>query len=171
MKIKIQVPASFEDLTVKQFLFLEAGGTDLEVLSVLSGEDLSELENTDTDLDPAMKKVYSLLNQKPPDLAKQKKGKIVLEGKEIKFPSTLNFTRYGQKSMVKNLIRDNEKIELIVAEVFAIYAQPIIDDKFDSARIPAIKALVEDLPIIAVFPYTVFFFKKLKILKNSLHFN
>ena len=171
MKIKIQVPARFEDLSVKQFLALEAGGTDLEILAILSGEDLSELENTEVDLDPTMKKVYELLNKKPPDLEKQKKGKIVLEGKEINFPTSLNFTRYGQKSMVKNLIRDNKKLEAIVSEVFAIYAQPILDGKFDSSRIPAIKDLVDNLPIIEVFPYTVFFFKKLKLLKLTFQIN
>lgn len=169
--IKLKIPATFEELTVKQFLLLEAGGTDLQILSVLSGEDLEEIENTNVDLEPAMKRVAQLYNQKPIDLEKQKKGKIEIEGKSIVFPSSLNFTRYGQKSMVKNLIRSNEKIELIVSEVFAIYAQPLIDGKFDSSRVPEIKEIVDNLPIVSVFPYTVFFFKKLKQLKQGFQSN
>ena len=180
MKLKIkhlgstqlgEIPSCFEDLTVKQFLFLEAGGTDMEIISILSGINLEYIENTGVDLAPAMEAINNLYNEKPIDLQKQKKGKIVIEGKVINFPTTLDFTRFGQKSMTKNLIRDNEKLELIVAEVFAIYAQPLIDGKFDSDRIPAIKAIVENLPIIKVFPYTVFFFKRLRRLKNSLWFN
>ena len=167
--IKIKIPASFEELTVKQFLRLEAGGTDLEILSVLSGESLEEIENTDVDLGPAMSRVAQLYNSKPPDLTKQKKGRIEIEGVEIKFPSSLDFTRFGQKSMTKNLIKENEKLELIVSEVFAIYAQPLIDGKFISERIPDIKEIVDNLPIISVFPYTVFFFKRLRRLKNSLY--
>jgi hypothetical protein len=166
--IKIKIPGTFEELTVKQFLKLEAGGTDMEILSVLSGESLEEIENTDVDLSPAMARVAELYNSKPPDLTKQKRSKIIIEGKEIKFPSSLDFTRFGQKSMTKNLINDNEKLELIVSEVFAIYAQPLIDGKFISERIPEIKELVDNLPIISVFPYTVFFFKRLRRLKNSL---
>jgi len=166
--IKLKIPGRFEDLSVKQFLALEAGGSDLQILSILSGESLEAIENTDVDLTPAMERVAKLYNQKPLDLEKQKKGKIVIEGKEIKFPTSLNFTRFGQKSMTKNLIRDNERLELIVSEVFAIYAQPLIDGKFISERIPEIKEIVDNLPIVSVFPYTVFFFKRLRRLKYSL---
>jgi len=166
--IKIKVPGSWAELSVKQFLTLEAGGTDIEILSGLSGNSLEEIENTNVDLSPAMERVAQIYSQKPPDLEKQKKGKIIIEGKEIKFPTSLNFTRFGQKSMTKNLIRDNERLELIVSEVFAIYAQPLIDGKFISERIPEIKRIVDNLPIISVFPYTVFFFKRLRRLKLTL---
>ncbi len=115
-----------------------------------------------------MRRVAELYNSKPLDLTAQQKGKIVIEGKEIQFPKSLDFTRFGQKSMTKNLIRDNDKLELIVSEVFAIYAQPLIDGKFISERIPEIKSIVDDLPIVSVFPYTFFFFKRLRILKRSL---
>ena len=166
MIIKLKVPARFEDLTVKQFLALEAAVSDCEVLAALSGQSLEEIENTDVDLSPAMAKVGELYNSKPLDLDKQKKGKIVIEGKDIKFPTSLNFTRFGQKSMVKNLIANTDKIELIVSEVFAIYAQPIIDGKFISDRVPEIKEVVDNLPIISVFPYAVFFFVRLRRLKR-----
>jgi hypothetical protein len=163
------IPSTFEDLSVKQFLALEAGGTDLQILSVLSGIDLTYIENTGVDLSPAMQKIYRLMNQKPPDLNKAKKQKIIIEGKEINFPKTLNFTRYGQKSMVKNLIQANDdKLELIVSEVFAIYAQPILDGNFDSSRIPAITEVVDNMKIIDVFPYAVFFLERLKRLKIVL---
>lgn len=170
-KITGEIPSKFEELSVKQFLALEGKENDIQILSVLSGLDVSFLENTNTDLTPTLEKIYFLLNNKPPDLMKAPKKDIVLEGKKIRFPKTLDFTRYGQKSMVKNLILEEEKVERIIAEVFAVYAQPLIDGKFDSSRIPALKLHIEKMPIISVFPYAVFFFKKLNELKNTLPVN
>jgi len=165
------IPDHFSQLTVKQFLALEAGVNQFQLLSVLSGLDLEYIENTNVNLEPALQKIFQVFNEKPKNLKDVPKKEVTFEGKTLKFPKKLDFTRFGQKAMVKNLLQNNEKIETIIAEVFAIYAQPIVDGKFISDRIPELTKKVEELPIIEVFPYAVFFFKKLKGLKIHLQIN
>jgi hypothetical protein len=162
-----QIPDSWEELTVKQWAALRPDVTDLELLSILSNIDLSYLENTRADLSPAIEHVYHSIKDMPADLNKLPKKAISLLGHQIKFPKDLNFERYGQKAMVKNLIKDKEDMREVVAEVFAIYAQPSIDGKFDSAKIKPIIKAVEALPIISVFPWALFFLKKCAALKRS----
>ena len=162
------IPSGWPELKVKHFIGLNSKLSEIELLSLLSDLDLSMLENTETDLSPFTEKLTALFSEVPPDLKKLKRQKIKMLDKEIIFPSSINFSRYGQKSMVKNLIQSNDHLEAIVPEVFAIYAQPIIDGKFDSTRIDAIKNEVNELPIMQVFPHVFFFFKKLKELKLLL---
>ncbi len=170
--IKIKIPKRFEDLTVKQFLLLKGGGTSLEILSILSGESLEAIQNSDVNLDPAMNRVDELYKDKPLDLENSKMQPVFIESKEIKIPRRNNwgYTKYGQTSMIKNLIRESEELEFIISEVFAIYAQPIIDGTFDPKRIPEIKSIIDDMPIVKVYPYTVFFLNRLKITRATLIF-
>ena len=166
-EINATLPDNWHDLTVKQFLDLNNKLTQLETLSSLSGLNLSFIENTNTDLTPAINYLNSVFSEVPPDLKELKKQPIVFEGKKIKPPKNLNFTKFGQKSMIKNLIQSEASLESMVAEVFAIYLQPVLDGQFDSKRIPDIQRQVNSMKIVAVFPWVVFFFLQLKILKNS----
>ena len=167
-EINATLPDSWNDLTVKQFISLNDKLTPLERLSSLSNTNLSFIENTGTDLTPAINYLNEVFSKVPPDLKKLKKGNIQFEGKTIKPPKNLNFTRFGQKSMIKNLIQSDNTIEKMVAEVFAIYVQPLLDGKFDSKRIEEITKQVLKMKITAVFPWVVFFFQQLKKLKFHL---
>ncbi len=167
-EINATLPDSWNDLTVKQFISLNDKLTPLERLSSLSNTNLSFIENTGTDLQPAIDYLNKVFAKVPPDLKKLKKGNIRFEGKTIKPPKNLNFTRFGQKSMIKNLIQSDNTIENMVAEVFAIYVQPLLDGKFDSKRIEEITKQVLKMKITAVFPWVVFFFRQLKKLKSHL---
>jgi len=177
MKFKIQynneelcgtIPDSWEEYTVKHFTTIEANSNDIQILSALSGISEEAIQNTGANLDLIMQHVASIFNTKPPDFSAAKKGEIKIEGKEIKFPRSLDFTRYGQKSLLKNILQNEKALEKEVARIFAIYAQPLIDGKFDSTRIDDIKKIVEDLPIIKVYPYVLFFFKKSNALRRHL---
>ena len=157
-----QIPDSWEELTVKQWAALRPNVTDLELLSILSGIDLGYLENTRADLSPAIDHVYQSIKHMPEDLNHLEKKPLFILGHQIKFPKDINFARYGQKAMVKNAIQEAEDMREIVADVIAIYAQPSIDGKFDSANLEPIKKAINSLPIITAWPWAVFFFKKLK---------
>ena len=167
-EVNATLPDSWNDLTVKQFLDLNKKLTPLEVLASLSNLNLSFIENTNSDLTPAINYLNNLFAKVPPDLTKLKKKPIIFEGKTIKVPKNLNFTRFGQKSLIKGLIESEETVENMVSEVFAIYLQPVLDGKFDSKRLPAIEKQVLKMSITAVFPWVTFFFLQLRILKNSL---
>lgn len=162
------LPDSWNEIKVRDFIGMNSGLTELELIALLSGIDVEHVENAKNDLTPIVERMNELFNEPPPDLQKLKRKVLTMDGKKIVFPTSINFTRYGQKSMVKNLIQSNDKLETIVPDVFAIYAQPIVDGKFDSNRIEAIKKQVENMPIVDVFPHVFFFFKKLKGLKIHL---
>ena len=166
-KVIAQLPSKWEEVTVKQFLALETGSTDLEILSGLADVDLSILENTETDLSPALSKVAEFLNGARLDFKVLPKQPVHLLGKSISFPKSIEFTKYGQKSMLKSYLRNHEPNK-IISECFAIYAQPYIDGSFISERVPEVKKAVDLLPIVRVFAWVVFFLRRLIVLKNSL---
>jgi hypothetical protein len=56
----------------------------------------------------------------------------------------------------------------IVADALAIYAQPLIDGKFDGHKLEPIKKAIESLPIVLAFPWCVFFLRSLNALKTTL---
>ena len=104
----------------------------------------------------------------PEDLNHLEKKPLFILGHQIKFPKDINFARYGQKAMVKNAIQEAEDMREIVADVIAIYAQPSIDGKFDSANLEPIKKAINSLPIITAWPWAVFFFQEIKTKEESL---
>lgn len=162
-----QIPDLWEELTVKQWAALRPNVSDLELLSVLSGIDLGYLENTEADLSPAIEHVYQSIKDMPEDLNHLARKPLNILGHQIKFPKDINFARYGQKAMVKNAIQGAEDMREIVSDVIAIYAQPSIDGKFDSAKLDPIKKAIDNLPIIMAWPWAVFFLKKLSALRRT----
>ena len=162
------IPESWDELTVKHFIGLESKSTDIEIIALLSGLDRVMLENSNGNFKPVIAKIAELFNEKPPEMEKAPKKPIIIEGKKIKFPKSVDFTSFGQQQMVKNLIYANKEITQIISEVFAIYAQPLIDGKIDSQRVEEVKKTIDNLPILMVFPYVVFFFKRLGIMRRDL---
>ena len=162
------IPAKWEDLTVKQFIGLESNKNILEVFALLTGIELEAVENTEQDLEPYIKELTARFNEPPPNLKKLPRKEVEILGKIIKFPKTIEFTKFGQKSLTRTLVQNNDKLQNIIPEVFAIYAQPIIDGKFDTNRFDKITKEINRLPIVKVYPHVVFFFQKLNVLKNNL---
>lgn len=160
------VPEKWSELKVKHFLLLEEDFNEVDFISVFMGVDKQIIENTKGDLKPVVKAITNLFTEKPPNFQEAKKEPVLLEGKELKFPDKLDFTRFGQKAMLKNIVSNPDGFDKDIPLIFAIYAQPLIDGKFDSTRIERVKDLVNELPIEQVYPYVVFFFKRLNALRN-----
>lgn len=160
------VPEKWSELKVKHFLLLEEDFNEVDFISVFMDVDKATIENTKGDLKPVVKAITNLFTEKPPNFQDAKKESVLLEGKELKFPDKLDFTRFGQKAMLKNIVSNPDGFDKDIPLIFAIYAQPLIDGKFDSTRIDRVKDLVNELPIEQVYPYVVFFFKRLNELKN-----
>ena len=69
--------------------------------------------------------------------------------------------------MLKKLTQDKDDMREIVADALAIYAQPLIDGKFDGHKLEPIKKAIESLPIVLAFPWCVFFLRSLNALKTT----
>jgi len=163
------IPENWDELKVKHFLCLESTFEEVDFISAFMDVPKKDIENITGNLGPVIETIQSLFHQKPPDFSKAKKKILTMEGKQIKFPNSLDFTRYGQKSMLKNILLKETGIEQEISTIFAIYAQPLIDGKFNSQRIPEVKKLVDEMPIIEVYPYVLFFFKRSNELRRHLH--
>ena len=108
--INATLPSSWNDLTVKQFTDLNNDLNQLELLSSLSGLNLSFIENSNTDLTPAIEYLNKMFSKAPPNLVNQKRKNITFEGKIIKPPKNLNLALFGQKIMIKNIIEGEDKL-------------------------------------------------------------
>lgn len=163
------LPSTWEELTVKHFIGLESGMGDLELVSLLSGLQLTFLENTPTDFTPVIVRIAELFGNKPPEFEELTRNPVMIHGTLVDFPTSIEFTRYGQKALVRALINKEEDMIKCIPEVFAIYCQPYLyDGRFDSSTIAEVKAQIEELPIVQVYPWAVFFLRKLNELKNHL---
>jgi len=162
----IYVPSSWKEVTVNQYLTMEGSASELELLSVLSGEDLSMLENTRTDLTPALKAVYKFLNDERPNFPTRRTA-VRISNKLVKPPSSFPNTFYGQRILAAQLLTNNNPAD-VIADIFALYLQPEIDGHFDSKRLPFIKKMVLDLPIYQVQPWCAFFLRKSRQTRRRL---
>jgi hypothetical protein len=163
------LPEAWGEVTVSGWVALQTAKTDSEILGALSGIDPLKIDNTNADLSPAFEKLYEYLNERPEGFDDIVSQVIELEGKRVDFPKSLEFTRFGQNSMLKNLIRANaDDLEKIIPEVFAIYCQPLIDGDFTRERVPYFTKIINNLPITEVRPHVLFFLNRLRRLKINL---
>jgi len=116
------IPENWEELKVKHFLCLESDFEEVDFISAFMDVPKEDIENITGNLGPIIETIQSLFYQKPPDFSKEKKRVLTMEGKEIKFPNSLDFTRYGQKSMLKNILLKETGIEQEISTIFALLA-------------------------------------------------
>ena len=163
-----QIPDSWEEITVKQWAAMRPNSEPIELLSIFSNIDLSHLENTTADLSPIIRHIYEkLILDGMNKLDHRPRKPLSILGHEIKFPKDLNFERYGQKFMLKKLQQEKDDMREVVADALAIYAQPLIDGKFDGHKLEPIKKAIESLPIVLAFPWCLFFLKTLNASKRT----
>tara|TARA_B110000046_G_scaffold174665_1_gene198615 strand:- start:921 stop:1484 length:564 start_codon:yes stop_codon:yes gene_type:complete len=163
-----QIPDSWEEITVKQWAAMRPNSEPIELLSIFSNIDLSHLENTRADLNPIIRHIYEkLILDGMNKLDHRPRKPLSILGHEIKFPKDLNFERYGQKFMLKKLQQEKDDMREVVADALAIYAQPLIDGKFDGHKLEPIKKAIESLPIVLAFPWCLFFLKTLNASKRT----
>jgi hypothetical protein len=163
-----EMPGTWAELKVKHFIHLAEQKEEMTLVSLLTGIPLEALENTKADLSRVLIRVNELFKEIPQEMADLPRLPIEINGQQIEFPKSIKFTRWGQKSLVKNLINSDKEVIDIIPDVFAIYVQPLLDGKFDSNRIEEVKGLISEMPVIEVFPHVIFFFQKLKQMRNAL---
>ena len=169
IKYEGQVPESWDEVTVRNYIGIQTITNDAELLSCLSGIPADIIDNTNANLAPAFEVINKYLSVKPKEFEKIRGHKITIDEKEIPFPRSIDFTTFGQNSLVKTLLNDNQNdLEKIVPDVFAIYLQPIADGKFDRERVPYWRERVLDLPIVEVRPHVLFFLRRLRTMRVVL---
>lgn len=157
---KGNIPESWSEINCKQFMSFEALEDPIEILSAVMSMDLSFLLNSSTDLTPVMNRLINLLNDRPGSFdTPHKKGFKILE-KTVHFPKDINKMMFGQLIQINQLI--NEDINRNLLKIASIAIQPIFDKEFKEDRQPYFRKLLEDLPVIEVFPELFFFAEKLR---------
>ncbi len=175
--ITLWTPTSWQEVTVEQYIRIEAEGWDgadlIHLLSMLSGHDLKELDNiTDTSLFDVLAIHLNFITKEAPDFKNIPISKTFkLDGKEFDVPSDLELETLGQKILMSNLRQQDNMIKQ-VANALAIYFQPIYDNStFDRKRLPYIVKMIHKEPIVDMFPIVDFFFQKLtEYKKNGISF-
>lgn len=166
---KSHVPEGWHELNVDQFIQLQKEPKGLEVLAVLLNLPIEVVENAIVEISMHY---FEWVTVAPlQKLDEYPREDFYLMGTQLKLPKKVEFTLYGQKSMLKALLHDKEDLQEIIPDVFALYAQPLIDGKFDSSRLEDVKEAVLKAPIIKVYPWVVFFFRRLLIWKTESQLN
>ena len=158
--IKTQVPESWEEITVRQFMALENLVKPLEIMAEVMGVDLSFVENTRTNLAPAMARIINIFNARPPDLENRKPQGFGFQGKLVKLPRDLDNLMFGQLIQINTLLAEDANKNLV--KIMGIALQPVLDGEYNEQNQEKYSTLLQELPIIEVFPELFFFAEKLK---------
>ena len=159
-KIKGQIPETWEEVTVRQFMSLEINQEPIEILAGVMDIELDFLKETRTDLRPVMVPLLELFNNKPPEFKKIKPKGFIFQGKKIKFPRDLNSIMFGQALQISQLLEEGVNKNLV--KIAGIILQPIIDGKYKEENQERYSRLFELLPIVEVFPELFFFAQTLR---------
>ena len=158
--LKAQVPERWEEITVKQFMALENLTNPLEIMAEVMEVDLSYIQNTRTNLAPAMNRIINIFNNKPPDLESRKAEGFGLQGQLVKLPRNINKIIFGSLIQINELLEDGVNKNLV--KIMGIALQAVIDGEYIESKQAYYERLVERLPIIEVWPELFFFANKLK---------
>ena len=158
-------PSSWDEVTVKQFIGLEFwdGKDVLQLLSILTGLDYNIIANSNKDTANKIADIVSFIFDNPPNFNKlERKADIKINGKTIKMPTSLEMETYGQAILVQKIINDKDQDpKALISEITAIYVQKQLDGQFLEERIKEVKAIIDNMPILIIYPHCFFFFKKL----------
>jgi len=158
--IKTKIPENWEEITVRQFLALENLEKPIEILSELMDTDLSFIENTRTDLAPALSKILQIFNKKPPIFKNPHHKGFILQGKRIHFPRDIDKMMFGQVIQINQLI--DEDINKNLSKIAGISIQPLFDGKYIEENQAKYTKLIEMSLAVDVFSELFFFAETLK---------
>ncbi len=177
---KIQIPSSYSELTVDQFIRMrDHGKSPVDVLSILTGKEREFwAEQVDRAQVDAVLDLVQWIHSVPDTSKYLRPDKIEIEGNRYSLPEGLGLHTVDQQYCFEELLQERKTetdIDLVVPGL-AIYFQPLIDErKFDRDRLPAIEAMIKKVIIAEAFPTFAFFLKKyfeyLKEKANHLHTN
>jgi len=166
----LKSPSVWEEVTVNQFIQLESNwdGKDLvQLLSILTGLDRDILANSSRKILNQVDSIVSFIFTDPPNFNKLKrKATIIIDGKPIKMPTSLEMEPFGAALLILGVLEKPSDIIPKIPYIMAVYSQPVIDGKFKEDRIKAIEQIINDMPIVEVYPHCFFFFRKLLLHKR-----
>ena len=174
VKTKAVMPEQWEEVTLQQVMDLNhARKTDktadpLLLFAALSGQKLSELNNTPTNLfEPFLDHLKLLSGQEPKWVKLKHPDEIRLNSKTIKVPKDLGFERFGQKVLGLDILerynKEKEDLDKLdsLPEILALYFQPLYDGKFDRNRVDTVKKYVLNMKALQAVPIANFFLDNL----------
>ncbi len=163
-KLRAKVPEKWEEITVKQFMALENLTDPLEIMAEIMEVDLTYIQNTTTNLTPAMNRIINIFNNKPPDLESRKAEGFGFQGELVKLPRNIDKMLFGQMIQINGLLEDGVNKNLV--KIMGIAIQPVMDGEFIEKKQAHYETLIEQLPIIDLWPELFFFAKRLRKYKK-----
>jgi len=162
--VSFELPASYGELTLRQFYSLQKSGNDkLVQLSILSGLDKSFLEQCeDLELDYRVAQCLSFFEDKfncneylVPDY-------ITISGKRYKTPGGIGINAFGQKLALVQAITEAEKVGGNEIDcypfVIALYMQPLVTgQKYNADLVEKLIPEVMDCKLAEAWPLAGFF--------------
>lgn len=163
---RFSIPTSYEELTVQQFVAISKTTDLVDILSILSDIPRGDWLNcSDIDIDITLAPWLAWLNIKKDWAALQPPQSIKVGERVIVVPRNLRVHTWGQKLLLEKIWRSvvNGQVNEAdaISESVAIYLQPAISNsKFDDNKIDEVKAIINELPIVDIYPIASFFFAK-----------
>jgi hypothetical protein len=157
----------WDELRLRHLIGLETIDTSslTDVFSVLSGIPIMIVDNS-RGIEEAIYDVVKFIYENPPNWKSLKAPKhFIIAGKPYKVPNPSKCLT-GQNLMLDRLME--KPLLEIVPEALAIYFQPLIDGKFDRARIPAVMEMILDTTAIDAFATVNFFLHSGKNLERIM---
>ena len=165
-KKRYEMPSAWQEVTVRTFERMAVFENDYSdkygMLAALANIDKDELLNAKEHLGTMVTEGLRLLSDEQQLLDKiPHKAFFSYKGEAYKVPKDLEGELFGQKVELQTKLMNEEPAGLIAFAV-ALYMQPIIDKKFDEARVKVLAEEFRDLPIIDLYPLANFFFSELQ---------
>ena len=164
-EIPFSVPQSWNEITLRQFLFLKEWDKKnfIKLISILCNIDYDILFNSrDIDIDnkiiPLLQWVKDPVNVKTLSLPKE----ITIDGKQYPVPEDIKTKTLGQKITLQLFLADaqtnNKDTSDCISYALAIYFQPEITGKdFNDEEAKKIIPLIEDCKMFEAYPVGTFF--------------
>lgn len=165
-EIKTNIPTSWDEITLRQYMDLGTYREDLNILrllSILTGVEYRTLLNVNADsFDDRIIDSIEFIKTPLDIYTLEEKETLNWRGREIIIPDPSTHT-IGQKLALQSKIRQLQETgegshAILVSYAIAIYLQPLIDkSEFDDSRIEEIRKDVLTLPLVVAYPVGSFF--------------
>lgn len=159
----MNLPKSYDEITMRQFQALHAAKSDYEIVAAFVGGDVSEIEEPNLD-DMVFGEIAEWYFKEFDWEAVPRPEKITVLGVEVSIPKDLSLETFGQKVLAEQAMIENRGRDVISlsCKVVAIYLQKrVFPGKIDEARIDELEKALLDMPAIQIYPIASFFLQKL----------
>lgn len=179
-KLKFELPVSWDEITVAQFLALKKKPkNDAELFSILSGLPVEDWMNaSEANIDEVILPLIEYLKDQPnlDELLPPKT--ITINKKELKVPKNIGLKSYGQKILLHKAIRNHTEVipdgdggekevtkdlDELIPYTLAVYFHDQLNDngRTDPGYVDEVVPLMEQLMIVEAYPIASFFLSNL----------